>query len=203
MGLVPCLHRLQSTMNEIKSTYRRKVKHYDISFHAHELTFSCYHRYNYLNDTAVCKIFLEELEAARIRFDFKIWAYVLMPNHVHLLIFPKKKKYQTAKILQHIKAKTAQRYRKKILAESPEQFEQYCVTCKGVRVFRLWQAGAGFDRNLWNPKAIHNVIGYIEGNPVRAKLVEKPEDWPWSSARARQTRMGSMSDTIDVPFLMK
>jgi len=124
-------------MSEIGSPHRRKVNHYDIPFHAHELIFSCYHGNNYLNDTAVCVLFLEQLAAARIQLDFKIWAYVLMPNHVHLLLFPKKEKYQTAKILQHIKAKTAQRYRRKILAESPEKFEKYCIPSKGVRRFRL------------------------------------------------------------------
>ena len=46
-------------MSEIKSTYHRKVKQYDIAFHAHELTFSCYHRTDYLNDTEVC-VLLED-----------------------------------------------------------------------------------------------------------------------------------------------
>jgi putative transposase len=43
--------------------------------------------------------------------------------------------------------------------------------------FRFWQPGGGFDRNLWNAKAIHDLIGYIEGNPMRKKLVNNTEDW--------------------------
>jgi len=46
----------------------------------------------------------------------------------------------------------------------------------------------GFDRNLWNAKAIHSAIKYIEHNPVRAGLVKKAEEWKWSSAHARHTR---------------
>jgi hypothetical protein len=44
--------------------------------------------------------------------------------------------------------------------------QEYRVIEKGVVRYRIWQKGGGFDRNLWNGKAIHNSIGYIEANPV-------------------------------------
>ena len=70
-------------------------------------------------------------------------------------------------------------------------------------MFRIWQPGGGFDRNLWSAKAIHYSINYIEGNPVRAGLVETPEEWLWSSARARLMNTELVSDFNDVPVLMK
>ena len=70
-------------------------------------------------------------------------------------------------------------------------------------MFRFWQAGGGFDRNLWNAKAIHNSIKYIEYNPVRAGLVNAPEEWQWSSAHARSTNKGLLPDDLDIPMLMK
>ena len=70
-------------------------------------------------------------------------------------------------------------------------------------MFRFWQAGGGFDRNLWNAKAIHNSIKYIEYNPVRAGLVNAPEEWQWSSAHARSTNKGLLPDDLDIPILMK
>ena len=44
---------------------------------------------------------------------------------------------------------------------------------------------------------------YIEANPVRAGLVEDPEDWKWSSARVRRYNEGLAPDDSDIPFLMK
>jgi len=67
---------------------KTRVKRYDIPGHTHELTFSCYHRYNYLVAEGICLIFLEESGRGRSEFQFELWAYALMPNHVHLLILP-------------------------------------------------------------------------------------------------------------------
>ena len=47
---------------------------------------------------------------------------------------------------------------------------------------RFWQAGGGFDRNTIEPDVILAMIDYIHGNTVRKQLVDKPEDWKWSSA---------------------
>ncbi len=60
----PCLspHNLPFTMEpKSKAKHRQKVKHYNTPRHAHELTFSCYHRYPYLESPKACSIFLEEL----------------------------------------------------------------------------------------------------------------------------------------------
>ena len=55
---------------------------------------------------------------------------------------------------------------------------------EGSRVRRrFWQPGGGYDRNVVEPATAVRVIEYIHANPVRRGLVERPEDWPWSSAR--------------------
>ena len=55
---------------------------------------------------------------------------------------------------------------------------------EGERVRRrFWQAGGGFDRNVVELATVHSIIDYIHANPVRRRLVERPEDWDWSSAR--------------------
>ena len=56
---------------------------------------------------------------------------------------------------------------------------------------------------MWNAKAIHYAINYIEVNPVRADYVKTPEHWPWSSARARMMNKGLVPDDFNVPFFMK
>ncbi|MBN1307435.1 MAG: transposase [Chitinispirillaceae bacterium] len=77
----------------------KTLKHYNTPGHAHELTFSCYRRKNYLRDDVACELFLSELERARSEHQFRIWAYVLMPNHVHLLIWPMNSEYAIERIV--------------------------------------------------------------------------------------------------------
>lgn len=182
---------------------RKKLKRYDIPGHAHELTFSCYHRYKYLKDPICCTLFMEELLCGREHFLFRLWAYVIMLNHVHLLLYPTQDDYKISTILQSIKGKTSKRYRDILLAENSDRYDKLCIKAGNKKVFRFWQAGGGFDRNLWNAKAIHSSINYIEYNPVRAELVEVPEDWEWSSAQARCTQEGLVPDDLDIPILMK
>jgi putative transposase len=179
------------------------MKHYDEPGHAHELTFSCYHRQPYLNDPLLCDLLLDELNQSRQHHHYRLWAYVLMPNHVHLLIWPYNKTYKIADIFQKIKGKASKMYRDIIIKKKPECFEAFCVTRNGEKSFRIWQAGGGFDRNIWNSKPIHHSIEYIEGNPVRADLVEFPEEWKWSSARARIKGGGIVPDRVDIPMYMR
>lgn len=183
--------------------HRKKVKHYNIPGHAHELTFSCYHRYPYLVAPEMCSIFLDELSRARDVHNFDLWAYVLMPSHVHLLILPSHSSYKISAILQSLKGRAAKRYGDFLKQSGATQYERFCITVKGKQTFRFWQAGGGFDRNLWNPRAIHAAIYYIENNPVRAGLVDSPEKWRWSSAYARQAGKEPVPDRDSVPMLTK
>jgi len=190
-------------MSENTTKPRKKLKRYDIPGHAHELTFSCYHRFDYLNDTTSCLLFLDELERARDLFKFKLWAYVLMPNHVHLLLFPYEAPCKMSKILQSIKGCASKRYGEHLKATAPHTYQSYCIGIGDKKRFRFWQAGGGFDRNLWNAKAIHSSINYIEANPVRAELADAPEEWQWSSAHARLWNEGVIPDREDIPIQMQ
>jgi hypothetical protein len=51
------------------------------------------------------------------------------------------------------------------------------------RVFRFWQAGGGFDHNVFREKTVAAIVDYIHANPVRRSLVDQPTQWEWSSAR--------------------
>jgi putative transposase len=156
----------------------KKIVHYNIPGHAHELTFSCNKKNNYLFNTKPCELFISELVKSRDKFLFKILAYVLMPNHVHLLLWPQNSIYDISLILSDIKGKMSKNYRDYLMVNNPVLFEQMNVFDKSKKrnVFRFWQPGGGFDRNLWNDTAIYNSIQYIEANPVKKKLVLDPGD---------------------------
>jgi putative transposase len=186
----------------IKTEHRKKLHHYNSPGHAHELTFSCYRRLAYFIDPVACEIFMQVLAEANQHFHFKVWAYVIMPNHVHLLIWPLEPKYDIAKIDSGIKGITSKRYARHLVEINAIKYQEFMVNSRGGERFRFWQHGGGFDRNLWNAKAIHDSIGYIEANPVRRKLAICPEEYPWSSAYARYRNQGLVPDKFTMPVVM-
>src|ERR1051325_9770622 len=68
---------------------RKKRKSYDIEGHTHGLTFSCYRRRRFFDDDETKRAFLRALERAREKHGFLVWAYVIMPEHIHLLVAPR------------------------------------------------------------------------------------------------------------------
>jgi putative transposase len=148
--------------------------------HAHELTFSCYRRLPLLKNDNFKTLFLKSLDRARKKHNFMVWAYVIMPNRIHLLIHPMRKQYSIAKILKSIKQPVAQIALREIAQNAPILEKQLTLN-DGAR--RFWQAGGGYDRNLFSPGAIHSAIDYMHLNPVRRNLAELITDWEWSSAR--------------------
>lgn len=178
---------------------RKKLHHYNSPGHAHELTFSCYRGSDYFNHTVACELFISILNESRKLYNYCLWAYVLMPNHIHLLIWPKDTKYDIARIDSGIKGVFSKRYRKYLLENNQKKHDQFLVISRGIETFRFWQAGGGFDRNLWNAKAIHHSIEYIEANPVRRGIVDSPEKYRWSSAWARATGKGAVPDVFQLP----
>lgn len=152
--------------------------------HAHELTFSCYHRWPLLDRDPLRQIVLAALSDARSQWRFHVWAYVLMPEHAHLLVLPLDAPYRMDLILTSIKKRAATRCLNWLREHEPETASQLAVRSERGRLrHRFWQDGPGYDRNLFCPNSIWNSIEYMHWNPVARGLAQSPCDWPWSSAR--------------------
>ncbi len=162
---------------------RKTCKRQDVPGDAHSLTFSCYRRQAFLSRDRSRRWFVEALSAARQEHKFDLWAYVVMPEHVHLLIFPRDDHYSMSGILLDIKRPVARKAVRYVKAHAPAFLDQMRdQQPNGVVRHRFWQRGGGYDRNLIDAKTIHNTMAYIHANPVRRGLVESAEDWSWSSA---------------------
>jgi putative transposase len=127
---------------------------------------------------------LESVEKARTRRPFDLWAFVIMPEHMHLLIWPHEG-VRICDILQTIKQPVTLRCVAWVRRNAP----QFLPTMldrqpNGKTFYRFWQRGGGYDRNMWSAPEIHEKIQYIHNNPVRRELVVRPDEWPWSSFRA-------------------
>jgi putative transposase len=163
---------------------RRRVhrRNYNEPGHAHELTFSCYHGLQFLKAERTCHGLIDAIDEARGKWDVDIWAFVFMPEHVHLIVHPRQAKYDIADIRQAIKEPVGRKAIDYLSTRAP-QWLRRVTRRRGKKVERLfWQSGGGYDRNIEEPETLAAMIEYIHLNPVRRGLVELAIDWPWSSA---------------------
>jgi REP element-mobilizing transposase RayT len=90
-----------------KSRIHRKA--IDAPGHAHELTFSCYQRFPFLKTERTCQWLADAIQVARAKHSFDLWAFVIMPEHVHLIVRPRQAECEMRKIMAGIKLPVARR----------------------------------------------------------------------------------------------
>lgn len=171
-------------MRRPDGTVRKTRRCFNDEGHAHELTFSCYKGLPLLSKDRSRQWFVDSLDRARRKWQFELWAYVIMPEHVHVLLYPTLMDYDISTILKGIKLSVSRRAVRFLRANSPAFLKRLKVTRPGGRVeHRFWEQGGGYDRNIFKEKVAWASIDYIHNNPVRRGLCDIPTDWPWSSAR--------------------
>jgi putative transposase len=125
----------------------------------HFITFSCYQRRPYLERSLTRDLFEWALERIRIRYEFVVIGYVVMPEHVHILM-NEPKVGTIAVSIQALKLSVAVRVHQK----------------------PFWQSRY-YDFNVFSTKKQTEKLRYLHRNPVARGLVKKPEEWAWSSFR--------------------
>jgi putative transposase len=161
---------------------QQRPQAYNDAGHAHELTFSCYQRFPFLSKDRTCQWLADAIAEARDELRFSCWAYVFMPDHVHLIVHPHDRVYDASEFLRRIKEPVGRRAVAYLRREAPEWLEKIRVQ-HGKRVeHHFWQPGRGHDRNIVNTQTLQRMIDYVHLNPVRKGLVEHARDWKWSSA---------------------
>ena len=155
---------------------------YNDSGHAHELTFSCYNGYKFLSAERTCLWLAESINEARSKWNFDLCAYVFMPEHAHLIIHPQERNYDIAQIRKAMKSPVVTKAIGYLEKKNPEWLPKI-IRRRGKKTERLfWQSGGGNDRNITEPSTLMKMMDYIHMNPVRRGLVERAEEWNWSSA---------------------
>ena len=164
--------------------HRKQIRHFHEPGDLHELTFSCHQQMPLLTDDVWRRMFCRAIDRGMELRSFRLVAFVLMPEHVHLLVYPTSLSVKIDELLSAIKRPHSGRI-KLILQKthSPLLARLTVQERPGKMVFRYWQEGPGFDRNLFSEKAVLAAIDYIHNNPVRRGLVQRATDWKWSSAR--------------------
>lgn len=144
----------------------------------HFVTFSCYRRLSLLKSRRVRELFVRELDKVRNEMGFHLIGYVVMPNHVHLLM-SEPRNGTPSTVLQKLKRRFSQKMRKGRKPASARQrrlpFEEQD---EPLRAF--WQARF-YDFNVYTTWKRREKLNYMHANPVIRRLVKHPKDWPWSS----------------------
>jgi REP-associated tyrosine transposase len=106
--------------------------------------------------------FAQTISVRRKIHGFLVTAWVLLPDHWHAILYPHHP-LTISEAMESIKVSSTRRINRRRGELGP-----------------LWQ-GRFFDRAVRTAKEYHETVEYIHLNPVKAGLVRRPEDWPWSS----------------------
>jgi len=138
------------------------LKRFQQTENLHFITFSCYKRRPNLGTPEARSTFEAALERVRRQYDLCVYGYVVMPEHVHLLV-SEPERGTLAQAIQSLKQGVARRLA--LRAADSFWLERY------------------YDFNVWNHHKFVEKLRYIHRNPVERGLVERPENWAWSSFR--------------------
>ena len=147
--------------------------------HLHFITCSCYRRLPLLASTRAKNLFVKLLGEVRDRYGFSLAGYVVMPNHIHLLL-GEPAKGSPSLVMQVLKQRVSRRLRR----SKPRQAwlsQQLRLPFRHAHLLpQFWQPRF-YDFNVWSQTKFVEKLQYMHLNPVRRKLVAHPRDWPWSS----------------------
>jgi REP-associated tyrosine transposase len=119
---------------------------------------------------------------ALVKHEFWLLAFVYMPEHVHVLVFPTSPVARIERLLFAIKRPFSYRAEQYLDYHNPALLHRLTISERpGKTVFRFWQEGPGYDRNLTSGAALPSVIDYIHNNPVWRGLSVTPGQWRRSS----------------------
>jgi len=143
----------------------------------HFITFCCYQRRALLGSARTRNLVIEILREVRAKYGFSLVVYVIMPEHVHLLI-SEPPSVPPAKVIQVFKQRVSRRTRGKKRARTRQLSLQFREAPTELR--RFWQRRY-YDFNVYSRKKLWEKLHYMHANPVEERLVRHPRDWPWSS----------------------
>jgi REP-associated tyrosine transposase len=143
----------------------------------HFITCSCYHRQAFLKSARRRDVFLEILEQVRKKYRFIIAGYVVMPEHFHLLISEPEQNTPSA-VMRVLK----QRVARKLLPRRRSKHPSQQLLFEDEVALKFWQARF-YDFNVYSRKKRVEKLRYIHRNPVKRGLVDRHEEWKWSSYR--------------------
>jgi putative transposase len=185
------------------------LKRYQHTGQSHFVTFCCYHRRPQFTTDASRRLFENALERVRRNFRLRVYGYVVMPEHIHLLV-SEPERTAPLKPKSGLNGPLS-------LADALKSLKQGVARRLIGDADHFWQKRY-YDFNVRNHAQFVEKLHYIHGNPVKRGLCERPEDWPWSSflhhatggegrvevesewtARKRERAAGRLCPAVELP----
>jgi putative transposase len=176
-------------------THRRKLQRFEAAGHVRYLTFSCYRRLPLLKHDAIRELFIKRVAIVCETQHVRLLAWVIMPEHVHLLVFPESEpdlERFTHAVKRPVAEAVLRRWKK---LEAP-----ILKKIAHGTGYRYWQTGGGYDRNVFTPEGVLKKIEYTHNNPLRRGLVENATEYAWSSARWYARHADAKLPCSDLPW---
>jgi len=170
-------HFLRAARVYSAAVFKHPTRYYGTG-HLHFINCSCYHRQLWLASRSRRDLFVRVLEEVRQRYKFVVVGYVVMTDHIHLLI-SEPDKGDPSKVMQAIK----QGFARRVLRQARRRRPAGQGTLFGAEPEHVWQRRF-YDFNVWSEGKRIEKLRYMHRNPVARGLVDAPEQWVWSSFRA-------------------
>ena len=150
----------------------------------HYVTSVCFNRVPVFRSDTACELFIQAFSQTREHCRFKLVGYVIMPDHVHLILNPLN--CNISVVMRRLKSTSA----RSILDWLRQGGSAGTLSNLALRraqakshTHALWQKDFS-SIDLFTPRFIQQKLNYIHLNPVRGRLCAHPAEWKWSSYRA-------------------
>lgn len=172
------------------------------------VTTKTFHNKKIFDKNLVCELFIKVLADCRLKYKFRLYGYIIIPNHVHLLIMPDDR-MNISEVMHRIKGNFAYQYiigRKNesrnhkgsatwwdngfkinsnhIIDPSNRVADPLRVgepkNQQKANINPVWQKSF-YDHIIRNDLDFEEKLGYIHGNPIKHNIIDNLDDYPWSS----------------------
>lgn len=164
----------------------RNLKRYYGQGHLHFITCSCHRRLALLRTVRARNAFVKALGQVRKDYGFALVGYVVMPEHIHLLI-SEPAKGTPSTVMPVLKQRVSRQMRQRRRKVAPAAQLRLRIEGETDPLPQFWQRRF-HDFKVWSAKKRAEKLEYMHANPVKRGLVQDPRDWPWSSYSAYSGR---------------
>jgi len=156
-----------------------RLRHYDHDGRARFITFCTHKRIPFLTRNRFRRIIIDAISEVKASENFSILGYVIMPEHVHMVVVPKVAS-NIGPLVGEIKRLSSQRIHEIMIAEDSRLLTSLTAVRNGAEQFVCWQRRC-YDHNCRTDEEIWKTVTYCHNNPVKRGLVTSPDRWRWSS----------------------
>jgi putative transposase len=172
-----------------------RLRRHDEFGHIHFVTVSCVRRLRFFQHESVRAAFVSAMKAVREKHGVRWLGYVVMPEHVHLLVLP-----QRVGAAQPVPMAVLMHDLKQWSGHAGKEAMRDVWRLRrslGTRALDGWATGPdpkpfwkprGYDFSVLREDRVLGKLHYMHANPVRRGLVARPDEWRWSSFRFYELR---------------